>query len=253
MEKEKKVRLVKQERIRLTKVTDVLSKVRAGMGWNPSGSGDSWDLDQTIIVINSNGKVVKEISYRETVRNSEFYYHGDDLTGGSGGNLKDDEMIDINFAGLDPDYSRMLIIMNIYQAYDKGQDLSMVKNAYIHLLDVNAQRDLVEYKIENTEQFSNKTGMFVGEFYKSEGEWEFQAIGEPVRVRDISEMVAIIKGKYSNSVDKDKTWEEYLRDTGYNETLKEPNIAFVGESESSQTSEDHKKKTLWQSILNFFK
>ena len=213
---EEKIRLVKNQKIRLTKVTDELRKVTAGMGWRPSGSSKTWDLDQTLIIMDNDGKYVRQISYMNPENSKEFFYHGDDVVGGSGNGKNDDEMIDINFPKLNSNYSRIIVIMNIYQAYSKGQDLSMVRDAYIHLWDVDARKDLVEYPIENTKKFKNKTGMFVGEFYKKDGEWEFQAIGEPVRVKDIEEMVKIIKDKYSRTLTSQQSWEEFLKNYNCN-------------------------------------
>ena len=212
-----KIRLVKNQTIRLKKVTDALKEVRCGMGWKPSSSGHSWDLDQSIIVVDDDGRVVKEISYREPEHSREFHYHGDDLYGGSGGRKDDDEKIDINFPKLDPSYDRIIVIMNIYEALRKSQDLSMVKNAYIHLWDVDAKKDLVEYPIEKTDKFKGKTGMFVGEFRKKDGEWEFQAIGEPVRVERIADMVEIIRRKNSKDSTANQSWEEFLAQYSQNE------------------------------------
>ena len=208
-----KIRLVKSQSIRLTKLVKELQNVMCGMGWKPSKSGHSWDLDQSIVVLDNNGRYVKQISYKSPEKSNEFFYHGDDLTGGGGKNgnkNEDDEQIDTNFAQLDPSYGRLIVIMNIYDAYSKHQDLSMVKDAYIHLYDVNTQKELAEYSIENSSKFEGKTGMFVGEFYKENGEWEFAAIGEPARVRDISEMVEIIKRKYSSTATINQSWEEFL-------------------------------------------
>lgn len=235
---EEKIRLVKNQKIKLTKVTDELRKVTAGMGWKPSVSSKTWDLDQTLIILDDNGKYVRQISYKNAERSHEFYYHGDDLVGGSGNGKNDDEMIDINFHKLDSRYSRLIVIMNIYQAYGKGQDLSRVRDAYIHLWDVDARKDLVEYPIENTDKFKNKTGMFVGEFYKKDGEWEFQAIGEPVRVKDIEEMVEIIKDKYSRALTTEQSWEEFLKNYNCN-----------GSSASGNPTSSKPRRSLWSRIF----
>lgn len=77
-----KLRITKNEKIRLTKIVDVLQRVTCGMGWRPSGSSRTWDLDQSIIVLGRNGRFIKEISYRNKERSEEFRYHGDDLVGG---------------------------------------------------------------------------------------------------------------------------------------------------------------------------
>lgn len=245
------VRLVKTQKVRLVKGADggKLQNVTAGMGWSPSGGGShSWDLDQTLVVM-SNGRFVKEISYRHGERSREFYYHGDDLTGGSGKGKEDDEMIDINFSMLDESYDRIIVIMNIYQAYYKSQDLSMVRNAYIHLWDVDARKDLVEYPIENTDKFRGKTGMIVGEFYKDNGVWEFQAVGEPMRVRDISEMVDIIKQKYSNIVTTEQSWEEFL-DRKYSYVGTQGNSFSGNATTNSNNTSNRPRRSFVEKILD---
>lgn len=208
-----KIRLVKSETIRLSKVVDSLRKVTAGMGWKPSGYNENdWDLDQSLIVIDKNGRVANEISWRNKERSREFFYHGDDLVGGSGYGEQDDEQIDINFQNLSSNYSRIIVVMNIYRAFEKRQKLSQVHNAYIRLRDENTGKELVEYRIENTPQFDNMTGMIVGEFYKENGEWVFKAIGEPVCVSSIDRLVGIVAQKFADDIWAKKKWEDFLKE-----------------------------------------
>lgn len=233
------VRLVKSQKIKLTKVTESLRKVTAGMGWEPSGGSHTWDLDQSILVIDDSGELVKEISYRHKERSKEFHYHGDDLVGGSGGGHDDDEKIDISFPNLDPRYSRLIVIMNIYQAFSKRQDLTMVKNAYIHLWDVYAGKDLVEYRIENSKEFAGMTGMIVGEFSKEGGEWVFKAVGEPVRVQDIPEMIRLVKREYL------KNSSEFHHQEHSDEFQQQPR-----RSTPPEVHEEPRKKSWWQKMFS---
>lgn len=208
-----KIRLVKSETVRLSKVVDSLKKVTAGMGWKPSGHNEEdWDLDQSLLVIGSNGMIAKEISWRNKERSREFLYHGDDLVGGSGYGEQDDEQIDINFQNLSSSYTRIIVVMNIYRAFEKRQKLSQVHNAYIRLRDEGTGKELVEYRIENTPQFDRMTGMVVGEFYKENGEWVFKAVGEPVCVSSIDRLVGIVAQKFAYATFAEKKWEDFLRD-----------------------------------------
>ena len=50
-------------------------------------------------------------------------------------------------------------------------------------------KELVRYEIDGN--FNDKTGIFVADIYRHNGEWKFKAIGEGVKVANISEMVAI--------------------------------------------------------------
>lgn len=224
-----KIRLVKSDSIRLSKVDSQLRRVSAGMGWNPRGSNYDWDLDLSMLVVNSRGDVVKEISWRNKERSHEFYYYGDDLVGGSGYGGNDDEKIDINFQNLPSSYEKIVVVMNIYEAFSKRQNLTMVRDAYIHLTNTDTSKELVEYPIEQTAQFAGKTAMFVGEFYKENGEWSFRAIGEPVCVRHLSELGNMVRDKYSNPTDSQKTWEEFLRRYNTGSTPIDPGTSGRGQ------------------------
>ncbi len=204
------VRLLKNQKVQLAKIAEnQLRCLSCGMKWKPNKDGETLDLDQSLIVLDENGGYVKQVSYRKKEKSGEFYYHGDDVTGGSGGD-SDDKRIDITFSALNSQCDRIIVVVNIFQAFSKMQDLCMVKDAYIHLWDIDSRKDLVEYQIENLPKFENKTGIIVGEFYKQEQGWEFRIIGEPVRVKDISEMIDIVQGKYASLLNRKKSWEEFL-------------------------------------------
>ena len=193
------IKLTKNQTIRLTKNDNSLDKVLVGMGWRPQHSGSSWDLDQTLFCVDIGGYVVDEISYQNKQHNETFYYHGDDLTGGSGYGDKDDEQIDISLNKVDSRVKKIVVVMNIYCAYEKHQQLYDVKDCYIHLVNVNSKKELAIYPIENTQDFKGKTGMIVAEFARTENdEWEFSSIGEPVKVRDISELKRCVEKHYQS-------------------------------------------------------
>ena len=49
--------------------------------------------------------------------------------------------------------------------------------------------DIELLKFSLTDDYSNKTAMYIGELYKYENEWKFAALGEGTNDNDIKEMI----------------------------------------------------------------
>ena len=54
----------------------------------------------------------------------------------------------------------------------------MIRNAFIRLVDMAGNTELCRFNL--TEDYSGMTGMIVGEIYRRNGEWKFNAIGQGV-------------------------------------------------------------------------
>lgn len=78
--------------------------------------------------------------------------------------------------------------MNIYQAMQRKQHFGMIKNAFIRLVDADKGVELCRYNL--SENYEGKTAMIFGEIYLYNGEWKFNAIGEPTNDNSISELAA---------------------------------------------------------------
>ncbi len=54
----------------------------------------------------------------------------------------------------------------------------MIRNAFIRVVDMRNSTEICKYNL--SEDYSGKTGLIVGEIYRHEGEWKFNAIGQGV-------------------------------------------------------------------------
>lgn len=52
----------------------------------------------------------------------------------------------------------------------------MLKNAYIRIIDQTSGQELVSFQMD--EYYSNVTSMMIGELYKHNNIWKFNAIGK---------------------------------------------------------------------------
>ena len=65
--------------------------------------------------------------------------------------------------------------MTIYEAETRRQNFGQVANAYIRIVDSDTHQELIRYDLG--EDFSIETAIVVGEIYRHNGEWKFNAIG----------------------------------------------------------------------------
>ena len=98
---------------------------------------------------------------------------GDNLTGAGEG---DDEQIVVDLAAIPAEYDRIVIVVNIYQAYQRKQHFGMIQNAFIRLVDGRNNTEMCKYNL--SEDYSNMTAMIFGEIYRHNGEWKFNAVGQ---------------------------------------------------------------------------
>ena len=53
------------------------------------------------------------------------------------------------------------------------------KNAFIRLVNMDNNTEICRYNL--SENYNDMTGLVVGEIYRRNGEWKFNAIGQPVK------------------------------------------------------------------------
>lgn len=200
------INLTKGQSISLSKESPNLKKVLVGLGWDPiknggsggglfgalrgmvsGGSSADMDIDGSVICIGPNGRHEGTIYYGNLRHTSGAIRHyGDNLTGDGDG---DDEQIEIDLSRVPSSIERLSIIVNIYSADSRGQDFSQVRNCFVHVDNIETGRELARYNVDGN--FDGKTGIFVADLYRHNGEWKFKAIGEGVKVRDIGQMVGM--------------------------------------------------------------
>ena len=149
-----------------------------GLGWdaNVFDSGADFDLDASAFLLGENGKCPTErefIFYGNLEHASESVKHmGDNLTGEGEG---DDEQIQIDLTKIPANISKVAFTVTIYEADQRGQNFGQVSNSFIRIVDESTGTELIRYDLG--EDFSIETAVVVGELYRHNGEWKFNAIG----------------------------------------------------------------------------
>ncbi len=201
------INLQKGQRINLEKSNGTkLQQVCVGINWGAiekkgflglSKTKEAVDLDASCALYDDNKKVL-DVVYFGNLRSKEsaVMHSGDDLTGDMGGDDGlDNEVITLNFSMLNPAVSYVAFVLNSF----KGQDFGTIPFASIRIYEGTPTRVsevFATYDIANGAGFAGHVSMVMGVFYKKNGEWKFNAIGEPTKDKKLEETIQTVTNKY---------------------------------------------------------
>lgn len=172
------ISLEKGQKIDLTKTNPGLTKVIVGLGWdtNKYDGGQDFDLDASAFCLNASGKAASEkdfIFYNNTQNSNGSVLHtGDNRTGEGEG---DDEQLKVDLAAVPAETDKISFCITIYDAAARSQNFGQVSNAFVRIVNEATNEELIRYDLG--EDFSVETAIVVGELYRNNGEWKFNAVG----------------------------------------------------------------------------
>ena len=170
--------LSKGQKISLTKDNPGLKNIMVGLGWdvNRYDTGGDFDLDAAAFMLTMEGVCPSDkefIFYGNLKHSSGSVQHmGDNLTGAGEG---DDEEIKIDLTTVPENIERIAFTVTIYDADNRRQNFGQVSNAFIRIVDMSNGTEMIRYDL--AEDFSIETAVVVGELYRNNSEWKFNAIG----------------------------------------------------------------------------
>lgn len=196
--KKNSISLEKGSKINLSKEVEGLSNVILGLGWDiarpkrglfgfGSASTPNIDCDASAFMLGSNGKLLnsRSVVYFGNLKSDckSVIHTGDNLTGDGDG---DDEQLIVDLNKVPSNVEEILFVVNIFSAKSKGQHFGMIENAFIRIVDNKTNEELAKFNL--TENYSGKTAMIFGSLKRTNGQWEFNAIGEGTTDGSVSEL-----------------------------------------------------------------
>ena len=172
------INLTKGQKVDLTKGNPSLKHIMVGLGWdvNAFDSGADFDLDAAAFLLGSNGRcpTEKEFIFCGNLEHASgaVKHMGDNLTGEGEG---DDEQIQIDLSLIPSNVEKIAFTVTIYDSDVRRQNFGQVSNSFIRIVDETTGQELIRYDLG--EDFSIETAVVVGELYRHNGEWKFNAIG----------------------------------------------------------------------------
>jgi len=154
-----------------------LAEIDACLGWGVSNT--ACDVDVSAFLLDSTGKVPAD---------TWFVFYGqtqspDGSTKFLSGQGGDREIISVDLTRLNANVQKIVFVLTINEAFEKNLNFSMLKDAYVRIMDQTSKKEIVSFRME--EYYSNVTSMMIGEIYRHNGQWKFNAVGNGV-ARDLA-------------------------------------------------------------------
>jgi len=179
------INLSKGQKIDLTKTNPALCNIKVGLGWDErTTEGVKFDLDAVAFLVNSEGKCSKSndiVFYNNPKSLCEGVVHGgDNLTGAGDG---DDEFMVVDLNAIPENVQKIVLATTIHEANANGVSFGQVRNAFVRLVDMgsdleSADDDTELARFDLSEDYSIEDAMIMGELYRHNGEWKFNAVGQ---------------------------------------------------------------------------
>lgn len=155
---------------------------KVGLGWdsNQSTTGDAFDIDASVFILGTNGKIVSDNHFvffnNLTSPDGAVVHSGDNLTGDGDG---DDETIIVDLSKISNEVTEITFVVTIHKAAEKRQNFGQIRNSYIRVVNQQNNEELVKYELD--EDFSIETAVEFGRIYKRNDEWRFEAVGNGLK------------------------------------------------------------------------
>jgi len=174
------INLKKGSSIDLTKAG--LKKIIVGLGWqiNDNFKGAEHDLDVSAFLcqdINGSPKLLsnKHFVFYNNKKSPDgaVVHSGDVLVGGD--TTEDLEQICIDLEKLDPAVEEISFVVTINDAADNNHNFGQVKYSHIRVINALNNKEIARYAMHD--EFKHEIGLQCGSLIKTDGKWEFKAIG----------------------------------------------------------------------------
>ncbi|GAB4126372.1 MAG: tellurium resistance membrane protein TerD [Raineya sp.] len=169
------IELSKGAKLNLTKKEPTLKKVMIGLGWDLR-PGNALDLDASVFMIGENGKIPADeffVFYNNLKSPDGAVQHTGDNRTGVGDD--DDEMILANLSMISEGITELIFVVSIHDAEARRHNFGLLTGAYIRLVDVENNREIVRFKLD--ENNAGFTEMEFGRLKKENDGWHFVATG----------------------------------------------------------------------------
>lgn len=163
-------------RFNISKEAPNLQEIGIGLGWEKRAGNMQFDLDVAVAMLTRHDKLPSKeyfVFYGNLIsKDSAVQHSGDERSGGTRG---DDELIVVNLSNVQSDVDEILFLVSIFDGKVKRQHFGQLINAYIRVFDLEDQRELLRYDLDQELKFQT-SGEF-GRLSRKKNQWEFVATG----------------------------------------------------------------------------
>ena len=91
--------------------------------------------------------------------------------------------ISINISRLNPNVQKIVMSVTIYEAFERNLNFGMIENVSVSIAESSKNTEIAHFDIDDC--YSGITALVVGELYRYNNEWKFNAVGSGVK-RDLA-------------------------------------------------------------------
>lgn len=191
------INLQKGQRISLKKEAPSLNRLMCALGWDVVDRSNSlnamfkadYDLDASVLCLDKTDQLKgnSNVVYfgNLTHQSGAITHLGDNLTGAGDG---DDEQIIVDLPKIPPDISKLVFVVNIYDAVKRKHDFGQVENAFVRLVNLDNNQEIARYTLSGNE-YQGKTTMELAEVYRHNDEWKMAAVGNGLELDGLQQVV----------------------------------------------------------------
>ncbi|MED4731879.1 TerD family protein [Aneurinibacillus migulanus] len=163
--------LIKGQKTDITKKNPALNQISIGFGWSAQ---NGIDLDVSVFLLGADGKVIQEDDFvfygNPSGANGAVIHNGNNGTERS----PDNEQIKIALSLIPNQIQKIAFTMTIYDAIIRNQNFGQVNNSYMRMIDQAQNTEIIRFEFGS---FTIENAIVIGELYRHNGEWKFNAIG----------------------------------------------------------------------------
>lgn len=144
------------------------------------------DLDLSALLYDKNGKLVNKIYYNNKWGKG-VNHSGDDTSGDSSKDDKDNETITVKLADTAPDVTKIVFVLVSF----RGQDFGLLPYAGMNLYNISSGKTKLantNIDISKDKKFSGKVSMIFAALEKTDAGWDYRMIAEPTTKRTLSDL-----------------------------------------------------------------
>ena len=165
-------------------------------GWFGSTNTKDVDLDASAAVFDKDNKLIDIIFFGKLVSQDGAIEHsGDDLTGSSGQNNMDNEIIAVDLDKLSYNTDKIVFFLNSFNQVD----FETMPYASIRIYEGTPNRVnnvVANFNVNSDPSFRGKVSMVMGTLYQRNGDWKFSSVGEATDDRELRDTVQTIIRKF---------------------------------------------------------
>lgn len=166
------INLKKGGSINLSKSMTKLNKVMIGLGWEQNRI--PVDLDASVFILGADERLLSDeyfVFYNNLKSPDGAVQHTGDNRNGSVDD--DDEIILVNLETIHPNAQEIGICVSIHEAINRGHNFGLLKDAYIRIVDVATQKEVIHYDLDVSHSQDN--AVIFAKIKKAGSDWFFYA------------------------------------------------------------------------------